>query len=322
MPTFVPLSLLAAFLLASSAAVQQRAAARSHYVADDDARAVVPGPGHFLDLVTRPLWLVGWLLNLAGFLMQAAALHLGTLTQVQPLMVTQLVFALPLALVGTRLRMARTAWWAIAAICAGLALLLAVQDHPPAHAPLDRTRMVIATAAIAVAVVTLVGVSYARRPAARAALLGTAAGLLYALSALLLKETTDVTLTNGLHATVTRWPAYALCGVTLTSLWLGQAAFAVGPLAAAITAMTITNPTAAYALGLSVFDVPTPRQPGVTAGVAVAAGLVISGVYLLSRPAALPRPRRTAPRQPPAQRLPNRPPRPPRLPNPPPGPPC
>lgn len=294
MPAFVPLALLAAFLLASSAAVQQRAAAHSRYVADDEARAVIPGPSHFFDLVTRPLWLVGWLLNIAGFLMQALALHLGTLTQVQPLMVTQLVFALPLALVGTRLRMARTAWWAVGSICAGLALLLAVQGEVPAHAPLDRVRMGIATAAIALAVAALVGLSCARRPAMRAALLGTAAGLLYALSALLLKQTTDVTLTNGLHATVTHWHAYALCGVTLTSLWLGQTAFAVGPMAAAITAMTITNPAAAYALGLLVFDLPAPRHPGVTAGVAVAATLVVGGVFLLSRPSALPRPRRTA----------------------------
>ncbi|WP_250641796.1 DMT family transporter [Frankia sp. AiPa1] len=291
MTTFVPLALLAAFLLASSAAVQQRAAARSRFVVQDDAQAFMPGPRHLIELARSPQWLLGWALNASGFLIQAVALHLGTLAQVQPLMVTQLVFALPLGHIGTRLRMARTAWWAVAAICAGLALLLVVQEHPPAHAPLNRERVVLATAAIVVTVIALVARSGTRRPAVRAAMLGTAAGLLYALSALLLKQTTDLTLKNGFHATVTHWYAYALCGVTLTSLWLGQTAFAVGPLAAAITAMTITNPTAAYALGLLLFDVPTPRQPGVIAGVAVAAVLVVGGVVLLTRPSATPRPR-------------------------------
>ncbi len=110
MPLFIPLALLAAFLLASSAALQQRAAGRSRFAARDDNNLAVPGFGHLLDLVREPLWLVGWLTNLAGFLTQALALHLGSLAEVQPLMVTQLLFALPLGLVGTRLRMARTAW--------------------------------------------------------------------------------------------------------------------------------------------------------------------------------------------------------------------
>jgi drug/metabolite transporter (DMT)-like permease len=291
-PLFVPLALLAAFLLASSAALQQRAAGRSRFAARDDHDLAVPGFGHLLDLVREPLWLVGWLTNLAGFLTQALALHLGSLAEVQPLMVTQLLFALPLGLVGTRLRMASTAWWAIAAICAGLALLLGVQDRLPTRPPLDQERLVLAIIAIVALAAALVAASRGRRPTARATLFGVAAGLFFALSALLLKQATDETLDNGFDATLTHWFAYALCGVTLTSLCLGQMAYAVGPLTAAVTAMNITNPTAAYALGVLVFGVPAPRGSGVIAGVAVSAVLVVGGVFLLSRASALPRPRR------------------------------
>jgi drug/metabolite transporter (DMT)-like permease len=291
-PSFIPLALLAAFLLASSSALQQRAAARSRFAARDDTRVAMPGPGHLLDLAREPLWLVGWLLNAAGFVTQALALHAGSLAEVQPLMVTQLLFALPLGLVGTRLRMARLAWWAVASISAGLALLLGVEDRLPAHAPLDQERLGLAILAIVSLAAVLVGSSFGRRPAVRAAMFGTAAGLFFALSALLLKQTTDVTLANGFHATVTHWYAYALSGVTLTSLCLGQMAYAVGPLAAVVTAMTITNPTAAYALGVLVFGVPVPTEPRVIVGVTVAAVLVVGGVFLLSRPGAVPRPRR------------------------------
>jgi drug/metabolite transporter (DMT)-like permease len=289
---FLPLALLAAFLLASSAALQQRAAARSRFAERDDHRVAMPGPGHLIDLAREPLWLVGWLVNGAGFVLQALALHAGSLAEVAPLMVTQLVFALPLGLVGTRLRMARTAWWAVVAICSGLALMLTVQKRLPAHAPLDHARLVFAAAAIVGLAALLVGSSFGRRPAVRAAQFGTAAGLFVALSALLLKQTTDETLANGFHATVTHWYAYALCGVTLTSLCLGQMAYAVGPLASVVTAMTITNPAAAYVLAVLVFGVPVPTDPGVVLGITVAAALVIGGVFLLSRDSAMPRPRR------------------------------
>ncbi len=292
MPTFVPLALLAAFLLAASAALQQRAAGRSRFAARQDTRVAMPGPKHLLDLVREPLWLVGWLLNATGFLVQALALHAGSLAEVQPLMVTQMLFALPLGLVGTRLRMARTAWWAAASICAGLALLLWVQDRLPAHAPLEQGPLVLATGTIVAAAAALIALSLGRRPATRAAMFGTAAGLFFALSALLLKQTTDLTLANGIDATVTHWYAYALCGVTLTSLCLGQMAFAVGPLASVVTAMAITNPVTAYALGVLVFGVPAPTAPRVATGVAVAGVLVATGVVLLSRPSALPRARR------------------------------
>ncbi|SNQ51018.1 conserved membrane hypothetical protein [Frankia canadensis] len=297
MSSFIPLALLASFLLASSAALQQRAAARSRFAERDDHHVAVPGPGHLLDLAREPLWLLGWLVNAAGFVLQALALHAGSLAEVQPLMVTQLVFALPLGLVRTRLRMARAAWCAVLAICAGLALLLSVQARLPAQAPLNEHRLPLAVAVIVVLAALLVGSSFGRRPPVRAAQFGTAAGLFVALSALLLKQTTDVTLANGFHATVAQWFPYALCGVTLTSLCLGQMAYAVGPLAAVVTAMTITNPTAAYLLGVLVFGVPWPSDPGGALGLAVAATLVVGGVILLSRASAVPRPRRADTRQ-------------------------
>lgn len=52
-------------------------------------------------LVRDPRWLAGSLGDTAAFAMQAVALGFGSLLLVQPLIVTQLVFALPLA-----------AWWA------------------------------------------------------------------------------------------------------------------------------------------------------------------------------------------------------------------
>ena len=42
-------------------------------------------------------WLRGWLVNLCGWLARAAALQVGSVAAVQPLMSTQLLFALGMA---------------------------------------------------------------------------------------------------------------------------------------------------------------------------------------------------------------------------------
>src|SRR3954447_495663 len=83
----VALALAAAALFAVAAAAQQRSAAA---VPDDR------GPQLVLTLVRRPLWWVGTLADVGGYVAQAAPLGLGSLLLVQPLLVTGLLFALPL----------------------------------------------------------------------------------------------------------------------------------------------------------------------------------------------------------------------------------
>ena len=104
MPFAVGFGLFAAFLFAASASLQQRAA-RQGPPAGTDAEgrfqkrtAIFGALAHLIRrLVRSPLWLVGWFTNLFGFFVQAAALHFGSVALVQPLLVTQLLFALPLA---------------------------------------------------------------------------------------------------------------------------------------------------------------------------------------------------------------------------------
>ena len=70
----------------------------------------------------EPLWWWGWSAGVAGFSAQAVALHLGSIVVVQALVVTQLLFALPLGSVFTGRRPLRRDWWGSAAVCGGLVL--------------------------------------------------------------------------------------------------------------------------------------------------------------------------------------------------------
>ena len=79
-------------------------------------------------LVRNPLWLAGWIALAAAFVFQAFALHSGQMSVVQPLLVTELVFALVLRQFWIHQSIRAVTWWAAAATCAGLAVFLATSE--------------------------------------------------------------------------------------------------------------------------------------------------------------------------------------------------
>lgn len=310
----IVLALVAAALSALSAAGEQRAAfrlagtvRRSRQRDDGLAAAAAPlqptvesfrrrsrrrigfGAGFVVALLTSPLWLSSWVLDAGAFFTQAAALHVGSISAVQPLMVTTLLFSLPLAAIGTGRRPGRGGWTGAVLICAGLALMLSTRALPATetthHAPL-LTAMGIATLLAVVLTIS----SRGRTPVQRAALLSVATGALFAVGAAITKLTAATFTTTGLIGLLTSWPGYALAAVSLASFSLQQAAYASGPLAPAITAIVITDPLVAYVLGVAGFGESLPRTSG-TLLLAVSGAIALGfGVALLAHSPLLARP--------------------------------
>src|SRR6516164_4456278 len=79
-------------------------------------------------LVTNPLWLFGWVALAGAFVFQALALHNGLLSVVQPLLVTELVFALVLRRLWIHQRIRSVTWWAAALTCLSLALFISMSE--------------------------------------------------------------------------------------------------------------------------------------------------------------------------------------------------
>ncbi len=292
----IPLSLLAAFMFAASAALQQVAAHRTaSRAAAAKEPAMTASARHWTTwlpvvtllhrLVRDRIWLFGWLTNLAGFFVQAAALHFGSISVVQPLLVAQLLFALPLGTMLSHRRMLRRDWLGAASVCAGLIVLLSVRGAAPDSGDPSRPHVLLATAAAIVLVVGLVaaGRRAQEQPQVRAALVSVAAGICFCMSAVFITLTTGDLIHRGVGATATDWPGYALAASTLLGLLLEQDAFAAGSLPTAVAAMTITNPVASYLAGVFVFDGMAPETPGALAGVASAGLLVIVGVIALAQ---------------------------------------
>jgi drug/metabolite transporter (DMT)-like permease len=282
------LGLLAAFLFAGAAALQQHAARRDaldrrHEPEMSGKPVVRPLFGLISRLVRNRMWLLGWLTNLAGFFVQAAALHLGSVALVQPLLVTQLLFALPMATAWSRRWPGALDWFGGGAITGALVVFLAVRGVAPLEGQADRAKVLGAALAAAAAVAVLVVLSRGMRAIPRATMLSVAAGLCFAMTAVFMKLTAADLLGPGVPATARDWPGYALALSTLTGLLLEQGAFATGSLSTAVAAMTITNPLASYAIGVLAFDVTPPTSVAALAALAGSGLLLIVGVVALSR---------------------------------------
>ncbi|SNT38589.1 hypothetical protein SAMN05421812_105201 [Asanoa hainanensis] len=286
----VTFAIFGAFLFGTSAALQQHAARQSDYAPAHPGEADTPKHGVVVisllrlirKLFRQPLWLIGWCANLLGFGAQAVALHFGSVALVQPLLVTQLLFALPLSL---SLRHRRPDWRDLvsaALICGGLALFLSVRGVAPRADQANRGWAILAGLITAVAVVLIIGAATGRRPAVHSFLIAIAAGLCFAYSALALSLTVEDLVSRGIAATATDWPGYALAVSTITGLLLEQGAFAAGSLPPAVAAMNITNPVASYLIGIFAFNVTLPQSATQLTALAIAAVLISAGAIGLA----------------------------------------
>lgn len=239
--------------------------------------------GFVLGTLRHPLWIAGSVAHLAGLGLHALALRDGPLTLVQPLLVIGVVFTLPLRQVLGRRRPRRAEIGWAAALTLGLAMFLILAT--PANGPVqevDLAPAVFCAAAIGLAVAGCLAAGRRTVAATGAMLLGTAAGLLFAVAAALLKETTDA-LSHGAAALFTTWPCYALVVVGGAGVLLSQYAYRAGPLSASLPAITAVNPVASVVIGVAVFDEPFRAAPGYLLGEVLGLALMAVAAVGLTR---------------------------------------
>jgi hypothetical protein len=200
---------------------------------------------------------------------------------VQPLMASQLLFAMSFASGEQRRWPSRRDWLSGIAVAAGLVLLLTAEASPLSGAS-HRHRVLGATVCVVGLVAILRQVSRHTFPWLAGLLVGVAAGLCHALNAVFLKLTVEDLYHGGPLATVLDWPVYALTLTAISGMMLVQIAFASGPLPPAVAAMSVTNPVASFVLGILAFDAPAPRDPAVLTAIAVSGLLIAVGIVGLA----------------------------------------
>lgn len=235
---------LAAALLFACASVAQQNAASS----------VPEGAGLMSTLVRSPRWWAGFLGDGGGYVMQAVALSLGSVLVVQPLLVSALLFALPLSAKFAGYRLSRTTWALALALAVALATFLVVGDPTAGDIDAPFRKWVLPLGILIGLVVVAVAVSISTVDAGRRALLlGGAGGIFYGISVAFTKYVVDL-LPHGIWAVLSSWQAWSLVAAGVIGVYLQQRAFHAGPLAASLPALTIAEPLAAVFLGMAVLD--------------------------------------------------------------------
>lgn len=239
------LSLLAGACFAFSWALQHRAACS---VPD----AAVGDPRLLLRLLRRRGWVLGRALAGAGVVAQALALRTGALSAVQPLMLTGIVFAVPLSAWLDGRPTPRGQLRAVLLGIAGLAAFLAALSPDDGTTQPGSADWVTVFAVCGGSVLLLLAAAGRRCGGLRASLLGVATGTLFGLSAALLKADA-VRFGDGIPALLTQWTVYAWLGVCVLALVLNQNAFQGTSLAAPLTTLALSEPLVALAIGIGFF---------------------------------------------------------------------
>lgn len=293
----IPLAILAALFYALSDFLEQRAAQRSAAgagldVLDADGTqlsraaqvltAAKSAGGTLRRLVRDRIWFAGWAVGTLAYFVQATALNLGSVSVVQALQVTSLIFTLPLSTIGRDQRVGLRDWLGGAAVCLGLVVFLLARGSTPSADEAHRGELLFLLLLLLAGVATLAVLAALRSGPLRATLLACAAGASFASSATLVKLTSSELTTKGVAATAVDWPGYALAGVTLLGLLLQQVAFASGRLPVAATAMVVTNPFVGSVVAVIGFGERLPGDPLALAGIAVGGALVVIGVAVLA----------------------------------------
>ena len=276
----VLLALGAALGFAGASVLQQQAAATT-------PRSRAGGLGLLVRLLARPRWVAGILTDAVAYLLQVLALDNGPLALVQPLLAAGLLFALIFNVSKGGKGMRSSDWVAAVISAAGLAVFIVVgAPRGSAQGPDDPAWTAFAMlSALGAAICVLV--ARRRRPAARAALLAFGAGVAFALSAALTKQSL-AEFHRGLgHMLTTGYP-YGLVAAGLAGMSLVQSAFQSGPLAASLPTLTLTEPVFATVAGTVLFG--EHVRGGLPGALAIAGALVAAGavVYLTRSPSAQP----------------------------------
>ena len=241
------LSLLAALLFAVASVLQQRGTVG---ISDDDAL----GANFITALVHRPIWLLGIAADVAGFGVQAAALAVGSLLLVQPLLVTTLLFALPIAARVAHRRLSNEEWRWSGFLVISLVVFV-VMGEPTAGLEQPSFRAWIPT--IVVVVPLVAGCIYAAsglpHGTRRSLVLAVAAGVLLGVSAPLTK-TAIAGFEDGIKEGLLSWELWGMALTASLGTFWQQSSYQAGDVQTSLPAVTILKPLVAMALGLTIYD--------------------------------------------------------------------
>jgi drug/metabolite transporter (DMT)-like permease len=273
----VALTLTAAFLFGLSSVLEQR------------STKLVPDRGSFsprllVDLAKQRRWLAAVGVQVAGNALQVVALHFGALALVQPLLVSNLLFAVAIAL-ALRHRHHRPDRVMLAGVlCAagGIACFLAVGRPGGGHEMVGFEVALPLTASLAAVLAVCLSAARWGPRRYRSVWLATACGADFGVTAFLLKVVPD-TLPQGFGDPLRQWPLYLVVIVGPLGFLLNQSAFQAGVLIAPVLAIiTALDPLVSIGIARVWLDESFASSPADLAAEALALAIMTGGIVALA----------------------------------------
>ncbi len=238
------LAICSAFCAAAGAAVQDREISGL-----DEGQA--KGFRLFLSSLRKPWWWVGLVVMVGSPVFQFLALRVGNLTQVQPMLTTELLFLLVLVVITHHQQPGLREFGGAGLVVGGLIVFLFSAKPGGGDVPLTWHWGLVLTIVLGAMVAVSVLVGYRLTPGgAKAAVLGTAAAICFAYQAAM----TEAIANNHDILAIFRSPAlYLLALGGSVGFVLFQQAMRAGHVAASRAAMVTVDPLLSVIVGIVVF---------------------------------------------------------------------
>ena len=268
------LALIAAFLFAVAATLQQKGAL-------NEGEVSLRRPSTLVRLLRQTWWLIGTAALVLGWGFQAAALDRGQVAIIQPLLVTTVVFALPLGYFLTKQHVGRREILGAVVIVIGLALFTVFGDPAGGRDNAPTNEWVVAIAIVGAA--SAAGLYFGSRGglSMKAGVYGTVAGAMYGLAAVLTKPVLTAW-HESLHTVITDWQLYALAVAGGLGFVLQQISLGTGRLAPSVATVSVANPIVSVLLAVILLQERLSRPAWHVVVALIGLGLALAGAVVIS----------------------------------------
>ncbi|ANS64142.1 integral membrane protein [Streptomyces lincolnensis] len=245
-------------------------------------------PRLLLDLMKVRRWLAGIGLMAAGMALGAIALGQGEISLVEPLLATNLVFALALSRKQTGQPLGRQGWAGLLLLAGGVTAFIVAGRPHGGTALTDPFRHWLIIGTMLGLALLLTACAKRSRLSSGPVLLAVAAGLVYGVQDALTRVSGQRFAEGGLLELLTGWQPYAVLVLGVTGLILVQSAFETAPLRMSLPALTAAQPLAGILCGVGFLGDQLRTDPGALAWEAAGLTGIVVGIVLLGMHPAMP----------------------------------
>ncbi|MFD5270637.1 DMT family transporter [Streptomyces sp. NPDC058335] len=245
-------------------------------------------PRLLLDLMRVPRWLGGMGLMVAGMALGAIALGRGEVSLVEPLLATNLLFALALSRRQTGQPLGRQGWSGLLLLAGGVSAFIVAGEPRGGTAVSDPLRHWLIIGGMVGLALLLTAYAKRSRLSSGPVLLALAAGLLYGVQDALTRVSGERFSDGGLALLLTGWQPYAVLVLGVTGLVLVQSAFETAPLRMSLPPLTAAQPLAGIICGVGFLGDRLRTDAGALAWEAAGLAAAVVGIMLLGLHPAMP----------------------------------